>query len=62
MMIIKTLSVFKAKIKSLNINNCPCKIFVKDLGFVEVVRVPSGIHTNVYSSIFFFNSGNKVLK
>ena len=34
-----TLSVFKAKIKSWTINNCPCrlcKIFVKDLGFVEV--------------------------
>ena len=34
-----TLSAFKAKIKSSTINNCPsrlCKIFVKDLGFVEV--------------------------
>ena len=34
-----TLSAFKSKIKSWTINNCPCrlsKIFVKDLGFVEV--------------------------
>ena len=34
-----TLSGFTAKIKSWTINNCPCrlcKIFVKDLGFVEV--------------------------
>ena len=34
-----TLSAFKAKIKTWTINNCPfrlCKIFVKDLGFVEV--------------------------
>ena len=34
-----TLSTFKAKINSWTINNCPCrlcKIFVKDLGFVEV--------------------------
>ena len=34
-----TLSAFKAKIKSWAINNCPCKlckIFIKDLGFVEV--------------------------
>ena len=34
-----TLSAFKAKIKSWTINNCHCrlcKIFVKDLGFVEV--------------------------
>ena len=32
-----TLPAFKAKIKSWTINNCPCsKIFVKDLGFVEV--------------------------
>ena len=34
-----TLTAFKAKIKSWTINNCPCrlcKIFVKDLGFVEV--------------------------
>ena len=34
-----TLSACKAKIKSWAINNCPCrlcKIFVKDLGFVEV--------------------------
>ena len=34
-----TLSAFKAKIKSWTIKNCPyrlCKIFVKDLGFVEV--------------------------
>ena len=33
------LSVFKAEIKSWTINNCPCrlcKIFVKDLGFVEI--------------------------
>ena len=35
-----TLSAFKAKIKSLTINNCPCKIFVKDLGFVEVCPSP----------------------
>ena len=36
---VSTLSAFKAKIKSWTINNCPCrlcKIFVKDLGFVEV--------------------------
>ena len=34
-----TLSAFKANIKSWTINNFPCrlcKIFVKDLGFVEV--------------------------
>ena len=34
-----TLTVFKAKIKSWTTNNCPCrlcKIFVKDLGFVEI--------------------------
>ena len=34
-----TLSDFKAKIKSWTITSCPyrlCKIFVKDLGFVEV--------------------------
>ena len=34
-----TLSGFKAKIKSSTTNNCPCrlcKIFIKDLGFVEV--------------------------
>ena len=34
-----TLSGFKGKIKFWTINNCPyrlCKIFVKDLGFVEV--------------------------
>ena len=35
-----TLSAFKAKIKSLTINNCPCKIFVKNLGFVEVCPSP----------------------
>ena len=35
-----TLSAFKAKTKSLTINNCPCKIFVKDLGFVEVCPSP----------------------
>ena len=35
-----TLSVFKAKIKSLTINNCPFKILVKDLGFVEVCPSP----------------------
>ena len=34
-----TLSAFKAKIKPWTINNCPyrlCKLFVKDIGFVEV--------------------------
>ena len=34
-----TLPAFKTKIKFWTINNCPCrlcKIFVKDLGFVEV--------------------------
>ena len=34
-----TLTVFKAEIKSWTTNNCPCrlcKIFVKDLGFVEI--------------------------
>ena len=34
-----TLTVFKAEIKSWKTNNCPCrlcKIFVKDLGFVEI--------------------------
>ena len=34
-----TLSAFKDKVKFWTINNCPCrlcKIFVKDLGFVEV--------------------------
>ena len=35
-----TLSVFKAKIKSLTINNCPFKIFIKDIGFVEVCPSP----------------------
>ena len=35
-----TLSAFKAKIKSLTINNCPFKIFIKDLGFVEVCPSP----------------------
>ena len=35
-----TLSAFKAQIKSLTINNCPFKIFVKDLGFVEVCPSP----------------------
>ena len=43
------LSTFKAKDKSWTISNCPCrlcKILVKDLDFVEVVRVSNGIHTN----------------
>ena len=34
-----TLSAFKAKINSWTFKNCPCrlcKIFVKDLGFVEL--------------------------
>ena len=34
-----TLTVFKAEIKSWTTKNCPCrlcKIFVKDLGFVEI--------------------------
>ena len=34
-----TVSAFSVKIKSSTINHCPCrlcKIFVKDLGFVEV--------------------------
>ena len=35
-----TLSAFKAKIKSLTINNCPFKIFIKDLGFAEVCPSP----------------------
>ena len=35
-----TLSAFKAMIKSLTINNCPFKIFIKDLGFVEVCPSP----------------------
>ena len=59
-----TLSAFQAKIKSWTINNCPCrlcKIFVKDLGFVEVCRVSNGIHTSPYS-FFFLKIGEKVLK
>ena len=37
------LSAFKGKIKSWTISNCPCrlcKIFVKDLGFIEVCPSP----------------------
>ena len=56
------LNTFKAKIKSWTINNCPwrlCKIFVKDLAFVEVCPESLLVSTLMHRVFFSLNKGKK---